>query len=295
MSWKHWLPLVCLLACGGPATDLHARDRGQASLEMPPPPADPSARLDWALAGPQRSEYRDRFGAPHSNRSRDAFRHPKEMLTFFGLEPTMTVVELWPGGGWFTEILAPFLRDQGKLVVTNDDLATASAASKRWALQYEDKLRKEPTVYGKVEIRRTHPPFAIVLGPDDSADMVLTFRNLHNWIAGGFEKTVLDASFRVLKHGGTFGIEEHRGDPGADRKSVVDTGYVPEQLAIELVQAAGFELVGKSDVNANPKDDHHHEGGVWDLPPDFPKNEADRGKYVGVGESDRMTLKFRKP
>jgi len=164
---------------------------------MPPPPADPIARLDWAFAGPQRSEYRDRFGAAHSNRSRDASRHPKEMLTFFGLEPKMTVVELWPGGGWFTEILAPFLRDQGKLVVTSDDLATASAASKRWALQYEDKLLKEPSVYGKVEIR--------------------------------------------------------------------------------------------------PKDDHHHEGGVWDLPPDFPKNEADRGKYVGVGESDRMTLKFRKP
>jgi predicted methyltransferase len=144
-------------------------------------------------------------------------------------------------------------------------------------------------------VRRIHPPSDIVLGPNESANMVLTFRNLHNWITGGFEKTVLDASFKVLRHGGVLGIEEHRADPGSDKKTIVDSGYVPEKLGIDLAQAAGFELVGTSDVNANPRDDHHREGGVWALPPNFANGEKDRAKYEAIGDSDRMTLKFRKP
>jgi predicted methyltransferase len=262
---------------------------------MPAPPADPAARLEWALAGPQRSDSVDPFGVLRHNRDRDAARHPIETLTFFGIKENMTVVELWPGGGWFTEILAPYLRDHGKLVVTNEDPTLLHGPARGWALRYDEKLASSPSVYGKVEVRRIHPPSDIVLGPDESADMVLTFRNLHNWISGGFEKTVLAASFRVLKHGGILGVEEHRGDPGSDIQTIRDSGYVPEALVVDLAKAAGFELVARSELNANPKDDHHHEGGVWSLPPNFSNDVKYRARYAAIGESDRMTLKFRKP
>lgn len=255
---------------------------------MSPPPVEPAARLDWALAGPQRAGSRDRFGVFQSNRSRDVFRHPKETLSFFGVGKSMTVIELWPGAGWFTEILAPFLRDEGKLVVASGDAPA-------WAKRFDEKLASAPSVYGKVEVRRVRPPADIVFGPAESADLVLTFRNFHNWITGGYEKAVLDASFKVLKRGGILGIEEHRGDPGADRATIAETGYVPEQLIVDLAQAAGFALVGSSDVNANAKDDHHHEGGVWSLPPNFANGEKDRQTYAAIGESDRLTLKLRKP
>jgi predicted methyltransferase len=297
MPWRGpWTLLPFLfVGCGGSQPVANPPTVAGQSIEMPPPPNDPVARLDWALAGPQRTEYRDPFGVVQANRARDDARHPKETLTFFGIRPEMTVVELWPGGGWFTEILAPYLRDQGKLIVTNGDPATLQGGAKGWAVRYDQKLSSAPGIYGEVEVRRIHPPSDLVLGADESADMVLTFRNLHNWITGGFEKTVLKASYNVLKHGGILGIEEHRADPGSDNKTISDTGYVPEALVIGLAQAAGFELGGKSDVNANPKDDHHHEGGVWSLPPNFANGEKDRAKYAAIGESDRMTLKFRKP
>jgi predicted methyltransferase len=134
-----------------------------------------------------------------------------------------------------------------------------------------------------------------VLGADASADMVVTFRNLHTWIQGGFEKKVFEAVFKVLKHGGVFGIEEHRADPGTDRKTVMETGYVPEQMVIELAQSVGFQPGGTSNANANPKDDHKHEGGVWALPPALRNGDKDKDKYLAIGESDRMTIKFVKP
>jgi len=293
MSRKALIVLGCVVACGATPAATTSPTSPPTGVQMLPAPADSLARLDWALAGPQRTDYRDRFGVLKINRARDVFRHPKETLLFFGIRNDMTVVELWPGGGWFTEILAPFLRDDGKLIVT--DQAPTSAAGKGWAKVYDAKLEASPSVYGKVEVRRIDPPLDIVLGPTESADMVLTFRNFHNWIKAGYEKAVVDASFKVLKHGGIFGVEEHRGDEGSDMKTIADTGYVPEKLVVDLARAAGFELVGASEVNANPKDDHHHEGGVWALPPSFANGEKDRPKYDAIGESDRMTLKFRKP
>lgn len=285
--------LFGLLACSGPQAVAPAPTAAHGGVEMPPPPADSNARLDWALGGSQRTASLDRFGVLQSNRSRDVFRHPKETLLFFGIRKDMTVVELWPGGGWFTEVLAHFLRDDGKLIVT--DQAATSRAEKNWAKVYDEKLKGAPSIYGKVEVRRISPPSDTVLGPTESADMVLTFRNFHNWIKSGYEKSVVEASFKVLKHGGIFGVEEHRGDVGSETKTIADTGYVPEKLVVDLAQAAGFEFVGSSDVNANPKDDHHHEGGVWALPPNFANGAKDRAKYEAIGESDRMTLKFRKP
>ncbi len=268
MSLKKFFVIAALVACG--STPAPKPTTPQA--ELGPAPADDAARLDWALAAPTRSA---------ENRARDGARHPKETLTFFGLKKTMNVVELSPGGGWYTEILGPYLRDDGKLGVTGGG-------------DIDKKLASYPSAYGKVEVRRSTPT-SFVLGPDGSADLVVTFRNFHNWVQDGIEKLVVEAAFKVLKRGGTFGIVEHRGDPGMDLKAVKETGYVPEQMIVDLMQAAGFKLAGKSDVNANPKDDHKHEGGVWALPPRLTNGAKDREAYLAIGESDRMTLKFEKP
>ncbi len=281
-----WLAACFLGACGSTPPAQNPETPKSADVDLGVAPEASDARLDWALAGAQRSA---------QNRARDGFRHPKETLTFFGVKKDSHVVELWPGGGWYTEILAPFLRDSGKLDVTNFDPTTAQEPLKGFGLSFEKKLAASPSVFGKVEVRRVTPPANIVLGPEGSADVVVTFRNFHNWIQGGFEKNVVDATFKVLKHGGTFGVVEHRGDPGSDQKTIKESGYVPEQLVIDLAQAAGFKLAGKSDVNANPKDDHKHEGGVWALPPNFANGAKDKDKYAAIGESDRMTLKFEKP
>ena len=270
-------------ACGGTPVPQNPTPPTGTDVQLAPPPQDSDARLKWAIEGPHRSP---------QNSARDPYRHPFETLSFFGIKKNMTVVELWPGGGWYTEILAPFLRDEGKLRVTNFDPAKVEGDSKTFATEFEQKLAAAPSLYGKVEVRHVSPPTTIDLGPDGSADMVVTFRNVHNWLQGGFEKNVFEAAFKVLKPGGVFGVVEHRADPGTDPKS--DTGYVPEQTVIDIAQSVGFKLAGKSDVNANPKDDHKHEGGVWALPPVYRNGAKDHDKYAAIGESDRMTLKFTK-
>jgi predicted methyltransferase len=286
MSLKAFACIVTLTACGGSPHAQNPDHPAVAAVDLGPAPEASDARLDWALAGAQRSQ---------QERARDVYRHPKETLAFFGITKDSHVVELWPGGAWYTEILAPFLRDSGKLGATNMDPATAQGEMKQFATSFENKLAGSPSIYGKVEVHHVTPPADIVLGPEGSADVVVTFRNFHNWIQGGFEKAVVDAAFKVLKHGGIFGVVEHRGDPGEDMKTIKETGYVPEQVIIDLAQAAGFKLAGKSDINANPKDDHKHEGGVWALPPALRNGAKDRDKYVAIGESDRMTLKLEKP
>lgn len=269
------ISFVALAAACGPSTKPQNPDVPKGTdVDLGPPPEANDARLDWAIAGAQRSPF---------NRARDQYRHPKETLAFFGVTKDKHVVELWPGGGWYTEILAPFLRDSGKLAAAPVDG------------DFEKKLSGAPSLFGKVERVHLAPPNDLSLGADESADVVLTFRNVHNWIQNGFAPKVFAASFKVLKHGGTFGVEEHRGDPGETEQQIKDSGYVPEQTVIDLAQAAGFKLEGKSDVNANAKDDHKHEGGVWALPPVLKNGEKDKAKYLAIGESDRMTLKFTKP
>jgi len=215
-----------------------------------------------------------------------------EEVRLEGLKDDMTVIELWPGRGWYTEILASVMREKGKLRVTN---FTAESELADMAKDYDALLASQPAIYGKVEVMRILPPNQLSLGPDESADMVLTFRNLHNWIMGGFEAKVFEATFKVLKHGGVFGFVEHHASDGTDPKLAKETGYVPEAYAVQLAQAAGFKLDSKSDVNANPKDPKNHEGGVWALPPNLKNGEKDKAKYQAIGESDRMTLKFAKP
>ena len=197
------------------------------------------------------------------------------------------MIELWPGKGWYSEILAPLLHDSGSL--------TAAAPDNKYLTSYREMLGKRPDIYGNVQVQVVSPPDAITLGPDGSADVVLTFRNVHNWLGGGFADSLQAAVFRVLKPGGVYGVVEHRGAPGMTAEQITKTGYVPEEDVIALVTKAGFVLEERSEINANPKDTKNHPEGVWTLPPALRLGETDRAKYVAIGESDRMTLRFRKP
>ncbi len=251
-----------------------------------PAPADTDGKIKWALAGAQRTD---------KEKARDAYRHPLETLEFFGLKDDMTVVELWPGGGWYTEILAPVLHDKGKLVVTTFDPVKAKNEAEH-EKEYDAKLAGAPAIYGNVvkqPLIPSDPTF--VLGPEGSADMVLTFRNFHNWISAKIATKVISAAFKVLKPGGTFGIVEHRASPGDTKNVPSESGYVNEELIIEAAQMAGFKLDQKSEINANPKDTKDYPKGVWALPPVYRNGDVDRAKYQAIGESDRMTLKFVKP
>ncbi|MCA9606306.1 MAG: class I SAM-dependent methyltransferase [Myxococcales bacterium] len=247
-------------------------------VEMPP-----AGDLDAALAGAQRSA---------ENRARDAWRHPRETLTFFGVEPTMRVIEISPGGGWYTEILAAYLRGQGHLVAA---VPSAEGRRARYRQTFVDRQTAHPEIFGEVELVTFDTPEPIELGPDGSADMVLTFRNTHGMINDEAVEQAYQAFFRVLRPGGVLGVVQHRADPEADPFLAAQTGYVPEEFVIGVARRAGFVLEERSDVNANPNDDHDHPEGVWTLPPTYRLGDTDRAQYAAIGESDRMTLRFRKP
>jgi predicted methyltransferase len=232
-----------------------------------------------------------------ANVQRDAFRHPYETLNFFGIRPDMTVVELAPGGGWYTEILAPYLREHGKLIAAGNELSSPEAGERRAAERFLARMNANPAVYNKVALGVFAPPRKIELAPPGSVDMVLTFRNIHNWIPNGPDKMkeLFDSLYAVLKPGGVLGIEEHRLPAGATQDKEASSGYMHEAYVIKLAEASGFKLAAKSEVNANAKDDASHKGGVWALPPTYTNKDEDRAKYAAIGESDRMTLKFIKP
>jgi predicted methyltransferase len=276
----------CVLsaACAG-----SSQVTGATQASEPPPPSaatnaapavDPTAQgaIAAALAGPQRSE---------TNRARDAYRHPAQTLAFFGLTPSAHVIELWPGGGWYSEVLAPVLRDAGSL--------SAVVPSGQGATNYRAFLATQPSVFDRVQVVEVQPPATLTLGPDASADMVLTFRNFHNWVSGGFAGELTAAVFRVLKPGGVYGVVEHRAKPGTTLEESKQSGYVSEEIIIDLATKAGFVLDARSEVNANPKDTKDYPDGVWTLPPSLRKKDIDREKYLAIGESDRMTLRFKKP
>ena len=212
--------------------------------------------------------------------TRDVYRHPYETLNFFGIEPDMTVVELNPGGGWYTEILANYIHYPGTLI----------AAQGSYYLEgFEKKMNSNP-MYGRVEIVNLNS----TLAEPNSVDAVVTFRNLHNWLGSEMD-SIFKNSFMALKSGGNFGVVEHRAKPGTDIEKMKSSGYVSEEHAIEVALKHGFELVAKSEINANPKDTKDHAKGVWTLPPTYRLKNKDRDKYSAIGESDRMTLLFKKP
>ncbi|PRC93831.1 class I SAM-dependent methyltransferase [Solimicrobium silvestre] len=243
--------------------------------------------LQTAIDGAHRSDV---------NKSRDAARHPKEVLQFFGITPTMTVVELMPGAGWYTEILAPYLKPQGQLIEALQDPVSESEYGRNSYAKFQKKLNDNPAVFDKVKTAIFEPPVKLNFAPNNSVDMVLTFRNIHNWAISGDEnmKQLFKHVYSSLKTGGVFGVVDHRLPAGKVQDANASTGYVSEAYVIKLAESVGFKLVAKSEINANPKDTADHKGGVWALPPTYANKDADRQSYADIGESDRMTLKFVK-
>jgi predicted methyltransferase len=237
--------------------------------------------IEQAVAGPERSE---------ANRARDTYRRPAETLAFFGVKPTDTVVEVFPGGGWYTEILAPLVRDQGLYYGATQPPG-----------KYQDATVKlvegDPARFGKVRLSTLQPGKPSEIAPPGSADVVLTFRNVHNLImAGDSAAAQAFADFhKALKPGGILGIVDHRLPESADSAREKTSGYIKTSTVIRLATAAGFKLAGESEINANPKDSADWPDGVWTLPPALRLGDKDRDRYLAIGESDRMTLKFIKP
>lgn len=231
---------------------------------------------------------------------RDEFRHPVETLEFFELAPNMTVVEIWPGGGYYSEILAPYLAEQGKFYAAHFPEDTSSDYYRKSLDKYKQRVADE-AIFGNTEITQFAPitPLESDIAPPASADRILTFRNLHNWYMSGGEEAVLSA-FRqfnqALVPGGLLGVVDHRLPQDADNSAMQDSGYIKEDWVIDIAKQAGFKLVGSSEVNANPNDDANHPNGVWNLPPTLNVADGDDASvYKAIGESDRFTLKFRKP
>jgi predicted methyltransferase len=248
--------------------------------------------LEEAAAGPWRIDP-----------ARDRWRHPVETLRFFRIRPDMTIVEAWPGGGWYTAILAPYLKSGGgRLYAAHFDAASARPSAVRVTEAFRKAFVEDPSRYGDITLSvlsRTRQDIA----PDASVDAVLTFRNVHNWMAQGYADDVFRSFYRVLKPGGLLGIEEHRLPPGREQDPKAGSGYVAEDYVIRLAADAGFELIARSQINANPRDMADHPFGVWTLPPTLrssplgrpPDPTFDHAPYLAIGESDRMTLLFRKP
>jgi predicted methyltransferase len=245
---------------------------------------DPQGELERLAAAPHRSA---------RNVARDPARHPVEVLKFFGVQPHHTVVEILPGSaGYYMEILAPYLRNQGRYVAADRDGAAAPQylADNR---RLRERLKAEPALYGRVVLAEFNADRHDI-APPGSADFVLTFRNLHNWLERGELEGALRAFHRALKPGGVLGVVDHRGRADLSQEAQMKSGYVREDAAIGLIERAGFRLVARSEVNANPRDTKDHPAGVWTLPPTYRLKEQDRAKYAAIGESDRFTLKFVK-
>jgi predicted methyltransferase len=260
----------------------------KAAPKITPAPVDSAAfshKLDQVLAGSQRSD---------KNKARDQYRHPKQTLEFFGLKPGMSLIELTPGGGWFAEVLAPLQKGSGPYtaaIVTpkkkeGEDAQDKDALSKKFAA--------DPEHYSEAKVIQFDSK-APNFGPPNSADMVVTFRNVHNWVMNDSAPATFKACFDVLKPGGVLGVTDHRAKPGTDIDSIKKSGYIPEDMVIKFATDAGFKLDAKSEVNANPKDTKDYPEGVWTLPPTLQLKDKDRDKYLAIGESDRMTLRFVKP
>jgi predicted methyltransferase len=257
---------------------------GAAALPCTPAQAQDQSSLTPWLVAPHRSA---------RNVARDGFRHPIEVLTFFGIENGSTVVEILPGSsGYYMEILAPYLKEKGRYVAASRD----AAAPPQYLADHQKllaRLKAEPDLYGRVVVTEFNAD-RHEIAPPGSADFVLTFRNLHNWIEREEIDGALRAFHKALKPGGVLGVVDHRGRTDVSQAAQMKSGYVREDVAIALIESAGFKLVGTSEANANPKDTKDHPAGVWTLPPTYRLKGQDRAKYQAIGESDRFTLKFVK-
>lgn len=248
-----------------------------------------------AQQAPTALDIGDQSHRSEQQRNRDQFRHPAETLAFFDIKPSDMVVEIWPGGGWYSEILAPLLKDNGQLIAAHWPTDSKVGFFRRLRGEFESKFLTKPERYGNIQITQLEPPKHLKMADDGSADKVLTFRNVHNWMRNQQEQAVFNSAFKALKPGGILGVVEHRAPDSFSYEKMVQSGYVSEAYVKELAEKAGFEFIAGSEVNANSQDTKNHPKGVWTLPPSLRLGDVDKEKYLAIGESDRMTLKFRKP
>lgn len=290
MKSGRFVVALAVLALAAACGEKPAPPSSAAGTEQPTTGRPQNGSLEWAAAGKWRID---------AEKARDEFRHPVETLKFFGVKSSDTIVEIWPGGGWYTAILGPYLKEGGgKLYAAQMDAAAAPDAVNAYKAAFVDR----PEVYGAIDVT-TASATGPGIAPDGSADVVLTFRNVHNWMAGGYAEKIFADAYKALKPGGVLGVEEHRLPSARDQDLAGSTGYVLESYVVQLAQKAGFVLEESSEINANPKDTADHPLGVWMLPPNMRAPSAgtpealsyDAGKYKAIGESDRMTLRFRKP
>ncbi|HEX8757834.1 MAG TPA: hypothetical protein VF745_15965 [Steroidobacteraceae bacterium] len=270
------LAVVCLLAATGALIYGCVTTGGREAT---------AGALDVILAGSQRTA---------ADRSRDEYRHPKATLLFFGIRPNTRVLQVWPESGWYTKILAPLVRTKGRYFAAVIAPDPGSRFLQARDADYRRLLSSRPDLYGAVKVV-SFPLDGRDVAPPGSLDMVLSFRDLHEWMALGDAQQALATIYRALAPGGVFGVVDNRADPAMPQDPRAKNGYVRQDYAIRLIEAAGFRLVASSEVNANPKDTKNYPAGVWTLPPDYRLGNIDRGKYEAIGESDRFTLKFVKP
>jgi predicted methyltransferase len=247
-----------------------------------------TSQLEMAANGDHRSD---------KNKARNKFRHPVETLAFFGLEPNMTVLEIGPGGGWYTEVIAPAMRDTGVYIAGGYDTEVEGQPKYRYRQHQAllNSIKDQPELYGQIQVARYSPPESRDLWQENSVDLVLTFRSSHGWVRQGMIDEVYSDFYKVVKPGGVLGVVQHRAPADGDAVAWAKKGYVPESRVIQAAENAGFVLDAKSEINANPKDLKDHDEGVWRLPPTLGLGDQDREKYIAIGESDRMTLRFKKP
>lgn len=274
--------LALVLSTGACASTSTTATDGDADRLAVTAAAATAAALQGAIDTPSRSA---------ANRARDGYRHPRQTLAFFGVQPNHTVIEITPGGGWYSEILAPYLNNHGHYI----GAVPAAAADSKGGLRnkaFIDKLTGHAGSANPTLVQLDSKAPALAAG---SADVVLTFRNAHNWVAAGNTDAYFRAFYAALKPGGVLGVVDHRAKPGTDLDTMKSSGYLTEALVTKYATDAGFVLEASSEINANPKDDSHHPNGVWTLPPSNSHDPADDATYKSIGESDRMTLRFRKP
>ena len=231
-----------------------------------------------------------------THQARDRYRHPEKTLAFFDVQANMTVVEIWPGGkAWYTEILAPYLKQKGQLYAAHFDANSTAPYFSKSLEKFKLKLAANPDLYGNVITTTLQPPSLLKIAADNSADRILTFRNVHNWMKNKQAEAVFKAMYQALKPAGILGVVEHRNSASTKQDPRALSGYVTEAYVIQLAEQAGFKLLTKSEINANPKDTHDHPKGVWSLPPTLKGGDNNKVYFQNIGESDRMTLKFIKP
>jgi predicted methyltransferase len=268
LAWLGCASILALAACAAVSTRQQTADA-----------------LTGILAGDQRTS---------EERARDVYRHPKETLLFFGIRPEMQVLEVWPEPGWYTEVIAPLVRESGHYYAAVIPGDPSDKHITQRLQDYRAKLASRPELYDKVSVVN-FPADGGDAVPPGTLDMVVTFRNIHNWMARDDAAQAFATMYRALKPGGILGVVEHRGNPAVEQDPHAKSGYVNEDFAVHLIEAQGFRLVAKSEVNANPKDTKDYQQGVWTLPPTYRLGEKDHDKYAAIGESDRFTLRFVKP